>query len=76
MEMSLQIRDGAIALMPECLVVARRIHERFAAQQFGVYTDDQHFLVIGAVEDANPSARRQIARGTPQKIVFQLRWDV
>ncbi len=36
-----------------------------------MHADDQHLLVIGAVEDADPPAFRQIARGAPEKIVFQ-----
>ena len=36
-----------------------------------MHTDDQHLLVIGSVEDADPPAFRQIARGAPEKIVFQ-----
>ena len=34
--------------------------------------NDQHLLVIGAVEDADPAAFRQIKRGAPEKIVLQL----
>ena len=36
-----------------------------------MHADDQHLLVIGSVEDADPPAFRQIARGAPEKIVFQ-----
>ena len=36
-----------------------------------MHADDQHLLVIGSVEDADPSAFRQIARRAPEKIVFQ-----
>ena len=36
-----------------------------------MHAGDQHLLVIGAVEDADPPAFRQIARGAPQKIVLQ-----
>ena len=36
-----------------------------------MHADDQHFLVIGSVEDADPPAFRQIAGGAPEKIVFQ-----
>ena len=35
--------------------------------------DDQHFLIIGAVEDADPAAFRQVAAGSPEKIVLQFR---
>ena len=36
-----------------------------------MHADDQHLLVIGSVEDADPPALRQIARGAPEKIVLQ-----
>ena len=36
-----------------------------------MHADDQHLLVIGSVEDADLPAFRQIARGAPEKIVFQ-----
>ena len=36
-----------------------------------MHADDQHFLVVGSVEDADPPAFRQIARGAPEKIVLQ-----
>ena len=58
-------------MMPKRLIVAWRVHERLGAQKFGVYAEDQHLLVIGPVEDADPPPFRQIARGPPQKIVLQ-----
>ena len=36
-----------------------------------MHADDQHLLVIGSVEDADPPAFRQIAGGAPEKIVLQ-----
>ena len=36
-----------------------------------MHADDQHFLVVGSVEDADAPAFRQIARGAPEKIVLQ-----
>ncbi len=32
---------------------------------------DEHFLIVGAIEDADPSAFRQTARRTPEKIMVQ-----
>ena len=40
-----------------------------------MHSHDQHLLVIGAVEDADASALGQIARGTPEEIVLQLRCE-
>ena len=53
------------------LVVMRGVRDAFAAKNLGMHAHDQHFLVIGSVEDADPPAFRQIARGAPEKIVFQ-----
>ena len=36
-----------------------------------MHADDQHFLVVGSVEDADPAALRQIARGAPEEVVLQ-----
>jgi hypothetical protein len=36
-----------------------------------MHAGDQYLLVIGSVEDADPSAFRQITCGAPEKIVFQ-----
>jgi hypothetical protein len=36
-----------------------------------MYPGNQHFLVVGAVENADSSALGQIARGAPKKIVLQ-----
>ena len=36
-----------------------------------MHADDQHFLVIGSVEYADPPAFRQITGGAPEKIVLQ-----
>ena len=33
--------------------------------------DDQHLLIVGSVEDADPPAFREITGGTPEKIVLQ-----
>ena len=51
--------------------------EPFAAENLGMDAHDQHFLVVGAVEDADPPAFGQIAGGAPEKIVLQFgrRWD-
>src|SRR5450830_53711 len=38
-----------------------------------MYTYDQHLLVIGSVEDADPAAFRQTLGSTPQKIMFKFR---
>jgi len=37
-----------------------------------MHANDQHFLVIGTIEDADAPAFGQAARRAPEKIVFQL----
>ena len=37
-----------------------------------MHPHDQHFLVIRAVEDADPAALGQVAGGAPEKIMRQL----
>ena len=72
-EMALQIRDRPIPLVPDRLVVVRRVREPFAAEDLGMHADDQHLLVVGPVEDADPPALRQITGRAPEKIVLQFR---
>ena len=70
-KMFLQIHDRTIPVVPDLLVVMRRVRDRFAAENFGMHANDQHFLVIGSVENADLPAFRQIAGGAPEKVVFQ-----
>ena len=37
-----------------------------------MHTDDEHFLVVGPVEDADTPTFRQITCGPPEEIMFQL----
>jgi hypothetical protein len=57
-EMSLQVHDGTIPLVPDFLVVMRRVWDLFAAENPGMHADDQHLLVVGSVEDADAPAFR------------------
>ena len=36
-----------------------------------MHAHDQHLFVIGAVEDADPPALRQVADAAPQEVVLQ-----
>jgi len=51
----------------------RPVGQPFAAQDVAVHPDDQHLLVVRAVEDADAPALRQVARGAPQEVVLQFR---
>ena len=37
-----------------------------------MHANDQHFLIIGTIEDADPAAFRKAACRAPEKIMFQL----
>ena len=71
MEMFLQIHDRMIPIAPDRLFAVRRIRDAFAAKNLGMHSNDQHFLIIGSIEDADPPAFRQIAGGAPKKVVLQ-----
>jgi len=43
----------------------------FAADDVWMDAGDQHLLVVGPVEDSDPSALRQVAGGAPEKIMLQ-----
>src|SRR6202790_4434825 len=70
-QVPLQISDGTIALMPDGLLVAPLVGQAFGAEDLRMYPGDQHFLVIGTVENADPAALGQVARGAPEKVVLQ-----
>ena len=36
-----------------------------------MHANDQHFLIVGTIEDADPSAFRKAACRAPEKIMFQ-----
>jgi hypothetical protein len=71
MEMSLQIRDRTIPVVPDRLVIVWHVRDGFAVENLGMYSDDQHFPVVGSVEDTDPPALREITSGAPEKIVLQ-----
>src|ERR1700733_15105476 len=59
--------------MPERFVAGRSVRQTFAAQNWRMYAHDQHFLVVGTIEDADAPALGQLPGGAPEKIVLQLR---
>ena len=64
-EMPFQIRDRPIAIVPKVFVVMRRVGSPSLEENVAMHADDQHLLVIGSIEDADPSALRQIAGRAP-----------
>src|SRR6185369_17143751 len=72
MQVFLQVHDRAIPIAPDRILIDQFIRETLGAENLGMYTNDQHFFVVGAIEDADPAALRQFARRVPQEVVFQL----
>ena len=70
-EVLLQIYDGLIPLLPNGFLVEQLFRKALAAENLRMHSDDQHFLVIGTIEDADPPAFRQMSGRAPEKIMFQ-----
>ena len=70
-EMAFEIADVLEALVARypCRRARRQL---LAFQQFRVHAHDQHFLVVGAVEDADTPALGQALSDAPEKIVIEL----
>src|SRR6185437_12735041 len=68
-EMIFETHDRAIPSLPDLVLVDQLIRQPFAAQDLGVNSYYEDFLVIGTIENANAAALRQRARGAPEKIV-------
>ena len=62
---------SSIALLPDLLRQAL-VGDVLRAEQLGMHADDEHFLVVRAIEDADVTPAREHARGAPQKIVIEL----
>ena len=72
MKVLLHVHDGAIPLLPDVLLVAQLLGKPLAAENLRMHSNDQHFLVIGTVEDADPAALGKAACRAPEKIMLQL----
>src|ERR1035438_6991718 len=59
-EMLLQIHDGAIPLIPNALFVEQLIRQPLGAENLRMDANDEHFLVVGPIEDADPPALRHL----------------
>ncbi len=70
--MTLEVLDRTVTIFPDRLLIDRFGRERLGAQDLGMNTDDEHFFVIGAVENPDPAPLRQAARGPPKKVVVEL----
>src|ERR1019366_4034720 len=72
MKMLFEVHYGAIPLLPNILLVAQLFGQPLGAKNLRMHANNQHFLVIRTVEDADPAAFRKSARSAPKKIMFQL----
>ena len=59
-------------MVPNRFFIHQFARQALGAKNFRVDAGDEYLLKVGAVEYADLTARRQLARGAPQKIVFQL----
>src|SRR4029453_9762435 len=71
-EILLDVADVLESMLPQLFVVQERCRHFLSREELRVDSNDDHFLVIGAVEDANPAALRQHAETTPQAIVVEI----
>src|SRR5208282_1177011 len=70
-EMALQVDDGAIPLLPDVLLVEQFRRKTLVAQELGMHTGHQHFLVIRTIEDTDPATLGELRGRTPEKIMLQ-----
>src|SRR5207249_3595567 len=73
MEMAFQIHDRAVPVSPDRLLIENFCRKPLAEQDFRMHADDQHFLVIGPVENPNPTPLRQALGGAPEQIMLEFR---
>jgi hypothetical protein len=71
-EMLFQVHDGTISLPPDGFLVAQFFRKPLTAQNFRMHPNDEHFLVIGTIEDADLPAFGKPPCCAPEKIMFQL----
>ncbi len=58
------------ALLPDGFLVAQLFRKPLAAENLRMQANDQHFLVIATIKDADPSAFGKPASRAPEKIMF------
>ena len=68
---ALPVVDLAVSAFEDALV-ARVRWELLVLEDLRMNPDDEHFLVVRAVEDDDLAARRQLLRVAPEKVVVEL----
>src|SRR5665648_335694 len=71
MEMLLEVTDRAEPFIPEGLPVDQLTWEALVVKDLRVNADDEHVLVVGAVEDADPPDLGQSTGGTPEEVMLE-----
>ena len=69
--MMLERPDRLVAMRPDVLADEAR-RQFLLRQQVRMHAHDQHFLIVGAVEDADAASPRQPQGGAAQEIILQL----
>src|SRR5262249_25096185 len=70
-EMLFEIEYRLIAFFPDGLLVQKLGREGLISQDFRMYADDEHLLVIRPIEDADSAAFREALCRPPEKIMIQ-----
>ena len=70
-EVALQINDRPIPFLPDVFLVEQLFRKPLGAENLRMHANDQDFLIVGTIEDADPSAFRKAACRAPEKIMFQ-----
>jgi len=71
-EVRLQVPDGFEPIVPEGFFAPMGTGETFPLEEIGVHPDDEDFLIVGTVENADVAPLRKAAGRPPQEIVLQL----
>src|SRR6202042_197157 len=58
--------------MPDRVLARCRPRQPLLPENLWMDPSYQHLFIIGPIKDSDPSARRQIAGGTPEEVVLQL----
>ena len=70
-QIALPVVDLAVAPLPH-VVLPRGRRQLLAIQGLGMYPNHEHLLIVGAVEDPDLAARRQVGGVAPQVVVVEL----
>jgi hypothetical protein len=68
-EMFLQVLEETIPFLPDGLLI--QVRKPLAAENLRMHANDEHLLIIGTIEDADPPAFGKFSRCPPEKIMFQ-----